>query len=120
MKKLLVLLVMLGIANAEPTRHKVKSIEACVLGNPSEEIVRICIDDKRYGIFYETGPGYGWYIRLMFFDSENPASKCSCNTYEAQKAKMPIDKTKIRERIKQFEQNKKIKKLDTDIICVKC
>lgn len=117
----------------------VKKVDACMLGTPDKELVRMCVDGRRYGLFWED-VGYGWYLEPMFQDENNPLGKCACNTFDAKKAK---DRVKVKRRItaekveysespkgyiaigeiegltKTIRKNKK-RVQNTKIVCVKC
>lgn len=113
-----------------------RTIQACVLGKPDNEFVRLCINHKRYFLRYEKNIGYGWELDKSFA-LDNPLSKCSCKSLDALqvtkageivikeetkytrvestpkgyiKISKPTDLTKL----------PKKDKLNTSIICVKC
>ena len=97
----LLLGVLVSVCSAETyevtvSTREVREIQACVLGDPNVEVVRICINKRRYGIFYEDSAGYGWYIRPLLYDENHPGGKCACNSFDAKKAS---DKVQVKRKI---------------------
>lgn len=113
-----------------------KSIQACVLGKPDTEFVRLCINKKRYFLRYEKDLGYGWQLEQSFA-LDNPLSKCSCKSFDALQVtkagelivKEETTYTKVETTPKGYiriskptdlTKLPKKDKLNTSIICVKC
>lgn len=58
---------------------KTKSIQACVLGNPDNKFVRVCVNRRHYALRYNRE----WVLEPLFIDKDSVSYKCSCKSYDA-------------------------------------
>ena len=117
--------------------RKARYVEACVVGVPDSEQIRVCIDNRHYGIFLdETTLTDVFYIRPMIYDPNSESGKCVCPKYTGKSNKLVRRKqhvtfTKISDdniqipkgyvKVVPKSQIKKRKKpKDTMLVCVKC
>lgn len=60
---------------------KTKTIQACVLGNPDNKFVRVCVNRRHYALRYDRE----WILEPLFVDKHSASYKCSCKSYDALK-----------------------------------
>ena len=139
---LLVVSILAGLLQADTYEvnvevRKARYVEACVLGIPDSEQIRVCIDNRHYGIFLDdTTLTDVFYIRPMIYDPKKESGRCSCPKYTGKSNKLVRKKqhvtfTKISDDNIQIPKGyvkvlprsqikKKTKPKDTMIVCVKC